>query len=87
MRSLRHQLAACLGVLVMASLLVAVCVARGEDPPPSLARGLYLEKAQGDLETAMRVYRQVADSADQVGQVRSQALLRLAGCAVKLGRH
>lgn len=87
MRPLYWHAAVRLGVLVVASLVMAVPSARAEDPPTSLARGLYLEKAQGDLEAALRVYRAVADRADLPGTVRSQALLRLAGCALKLGRR
>ncbi len=57
-----------------------------DDPLPSVARGLFLEKVAGDLDAAAAVYEALAARAGHATPERGDALLRLASCLHKLGR-
>src|SRR5215469_829004 len=52
-----------------------------------LEAGVAKEDVDGDLKSAMEVYQKIAGDASVPREVRSKALLRLAGCYEKLGRQ
>jgi Tol biopolymer transport system component len=52
-----------------------------------LEAGIAKEEADGDLKSAMAVYQNIAADSTAPRDVRAKALLRLAGCYEKLGRH
>jgi Tol biopolymer transport system component len=52
-----------------------------------LEAGVAKEDVDGDLKSAMEIYQKIAGDASVPRDVRSKALLRLAGCYEKLGRQ
>jgi hypothetical protein len=52
-----------------------------------LQAGFAKEDVDGDLKSAMEIYQKIADDRSAPRDVRSQALLRLAGCYEKLGQQ
>jgi Tol biopolymer transport system component len=52
-----------------------------------LEAGIEKEEVDGDLKSAMEVYQKIAADSSAPRDVRSKALLRLAGCYEKLGRQ
>ena len=52
-----------------------------------LEAGLAKEDVDGDLKSAMDIYQKIAGDASVPRDLRSKALLRLAGCYEKLGRQ
>ena len=52
-----------------------------------LQAGIAKEDVDGDLKSAMEIYQKIADDRSAPRDVRSRALLRLAGCLEKLGRQ
>jgi len=56
-------------------------------PGVLLQGGIEKEEADGDLKSAMEIYQRVAADNSASRDVRARALLRLAECDEKLGRH
>jgi Tol biopolymer transport system component len=52
-----------------------------------LQAGIEKENVDGDLPSAMKIYREIAADASAPRDVRATALLRLAGCDERLGRQ
>jgi Tol biopolymer transport system component len=52
-----------------------------------LEAGVEKEEVDGDLKSAMEIYQKIANDSSTPRDVRSKALLRLAGCYEKLGRQ
>jgi len=52
-----------------------------------LQAGIAKEDVDGDLKSAMAIYQKIADDRSAPRDVRSRALLRLAGCYEKLGQQ
>lgn len=52
-----------------------------------LQAGIAKEDVDGDLKSAMEIYQKIADDRSASRDVRSRALLRLAGCYEKLGQQ
>jgi Tol biopolymer transport system component len=52
-----------------------------------LEAGIEREEVDGDLKSAMEIYQKIAADSSAPRDVRSKALLRLAGCYEKLGRQ
>src|SRR5580704_2637775 len=52
-----------------------------------LEGGMAKEDVDGDLKSAIDIYQKIAADASAPRDVRSKALLRLAGCYEKLGRQ
>jgi Tol biopolymer transport system component len=52
-----------------------------------LEAGMVKEDVDGDLKSAVEIYQKIADDASAPRDVRSKALMRLAGCYEKLGRQ
>lgn len=56
-------------------------------PGVRLQAGMAKEDVDGDLKSAMDIYQKIADDRSAARDVRSKALLRLAGCYEKLGQQ
>src|SRR5438105_5932711 len=56
-------------------------------PGVQLQTGIEKEDVEGDLKAAMDIYQKLAADPSAPRDVRARALLRLAGCDEKLGRH
>ncbi|HLY18027.1 MAG TPA: tetratricopeptide repeat protein, partial [Bryobacteraceae bacterium] len=56
-------------------------------PGVRLQAGMAKEDVDGDLKSAMDIYQKIADDRSAPRDVRSKALLRLAGCYEKLGQQ
>ena len=91
------SLIACGGVLInlvwlmtIFTSLVIVRPALGQSTTTAAVRlesGIAKEDVDGDLKSAIEIYRSVADDQSAPRDVRAKALLRLAGCDEKLGKQ
>jgi Tol biopolymer transport system component len=61
--------------------------AQSVSPGVRLQAGIEKEEVEGDLKSAMDIYQTIAADASASREVRSKALLRLAGCDEKLGHQ
>jgi hypothetical protein len=65
-----------IGLLLMMAL-AAPAAARAQSYTEVLQRAIYLQETRGDLEGAIRLYRQIASEAPPASDARAQALRRL----------
>jgi hypothetical protein len=75
---------AVIGFLLIGSLAAA---AQSTAAGVRLESGIAKEDVDGDLKSAIDIYQKIAADASAPRDVRSKALLRLAGCYEKLGRQ
>jgi hypothetical protein len=75
-------------LLMALSSLVMVRPAFAQSAPRvQLEAGIEKEEVDGDLKSAIEIYQKIAANSSAPREVRSKALLRLAGCYEKLGRQ
>ena len=72
---------------ILLCLLMWVASAQSPTPGVRLESGIAKEDVDGDLKSAIEIYRTVANDQSAPRDVRAKALLRLAGCYEKLGRQ
>ena len=73
-------------VLLLAALLsIRPAFAQSRPAGVQLEAGIAKEEVDGDLKVAMEIYQKIAGDQSAGRDVRSKALLRLAGCYEKLG--
>lgn len=63
--------------LLMTAALLAPAAARAQSYSELLQRAIYLQETRGDLEGALRLYRQIASQAPPSSDARAQAVERL----------
>ncbi len=73
--------------LILSSLVIAPPMLAQTPAGVRLESGIAKENADGDLKTAIDIYQKIAADASAPRDVKSKALLRLAGCYEKLGRQ
>ena len=74
--------------MVLSSLvMVRPAFAQSNTAGVRLEAGIEKEDVDGDLKSAMAIYQKIASDSSAPREVRSKALLRLAGCYEKLGRQ
>ena len=74
--------------MVLSSLvMVRPAFAQSNAAGVRLEAGIEKEEVDGDLKSAMEIYQKIAADPSAPREVRSKALLRLAGCYEKLGRQ
>jgi hypothetical protein len=81
--------ASILYLLMVLSSLVTIrpALAQSTTAGVRLEAGIEKEDVDGDLKSAMEIYQKIANDSSAPRDVRSKALLRLAGCYEKLGRQ
>ncbi len=67
-------------------LLLAPQVVRGQTPAEILEQGIYNEETTGDLDEAIKHYRQVLENAKKTETLAAQAQFRLGRCLDKQGK-
>jgi Tol biopolymer transport system component len=75
---------------ICSAALSIIIISQPAFPQPTsagvrLQAGMTKENVDGDLKSAMDIYQKIADDRSAPRDVRSKALLRLAGCYEKLG--
>jgi Tol biopolymer transport system component len=90
--SLRRSAAVLCATFLLLEVSLPVLGGRVEAQVPAspgilLQAGVEKEEADGDLKSAMEIYQRVAADNTASREVRARALLRLAECDEKLGRH
>jgi len=85
------------GAVLVGTLWLLMIVGSLAGVPPAFAQtpsagvqleaGIAKEEVDGDLQSAMEVYRGIATDSSAPRDMRAKALLRLAGCYEKLGRQ
>jgi Tol biopolymer transport system component len=73
--------------LILSSLVIAPPMLAQTPAGVRLESGIAKEDVDGDLKSAIDIYQKIAADASAPRDVRSKALLRLAGCYEKLGRQ
>jgi WD40 repeat protein len=73
--------------LILSSLVIAPPMLAQTPAGVRLESGIAKEDVDGDLKSAIDIYQKIATDASASRDVRSKALLRLAGCYEKLGRQ
>lgn len=70
-----------------AALLTGLCLgqAAGQTSAELLQKGIYTQDTVGDLDSAIKIYRQVVASASESRALGAQAQFRLATCLLKKG--
>jgi hypothetical protein len=71
--------------LVIAILALTVLPAVAQSTADLLQKGIYTQETLGDLDGAIKIYRQIANSASQSRTYAAQAQYRLALCLLKKG--
>jgi Tol biopolymer transport system component len=74
-------------LLLSSSVIVRPAFAQSTTGAVQLEAGIAKEEVDGDLKSAMEIYKKIADESSAGRDVRSKALLHLAGCYEKLGRQ
>ena len=79
-----------LAVGVLALVGLQYCLAgqsSGSDKPASvlMQEALYAEEIEGDLDAAIKIYRQVIAGAKDMEQTAAQAIFRIGMCHLKKG--
>jgi hypothetical protein len=73
-----------LTLTILAALLL-VLPAAGQSTADLLQKGIYTQETVGDLDGAIKIYRQIVNSASQSRTYAAQAQYRLAQCLLKKG--
>ena len=79
--------ASILYLLLLSSLVVVPPAFAQTTAGVQLEAGIAKEEVDGDLKSAMEIYQKIANDSSAPRDVRSEALLRLAGCDEKLGQQ
>src|SRR4051794_20082041 len=69
----------------LALILAAACTAPAQAPDVQFRAAQQKETVEGDLMSAIKLYRQVADSKSTPPAVAARALVRLGRCYERLG--
>ena len=77
----------CLFMVLSSLVMVRPAFAQSNTAGVRLEAGIEKEDVDGDLKSAMAIYQKIASDSSAPREVRSKALLRLAGCYEKLGRQ
>ena len=77
----------CLLITLASLVMVRPAFPQSATAGVRLQAGIAKEDADGDLKSAMEIYQKIADDRSAPREVRSRALLRLAGCYEKLGQQ
>lgn len=72
-------------LLVLLAALVVGLPAQGQSPADLLQKGIYTQETVGDLDGAIKIYRQIINSASQSRTYAAQAQYRLGLCLLKKG--
>src|SRR5215471_8725854 len=79
-----------IAIHLQAAILVAVLTGvpgNGQSPADLLQKGIYTQETVGDLDGAIKIYRQIANSASQSRTYAAQAQYRLGLCLLKKGEN
>lgn len=69
------------------SAALAVAFLQAQSKPELLQRGIYLQETMGDLDGAIKIYQQIAQTAQESRSIAAQAQFRLGVCLEKKGQH
>ena len=69
------------------SVVLAVMAAQAQSKSELLQRGIYLQETMGDLDGAIKIYKQIAQTAQESRGTAAQAEFRLGVCLEKKGQH
>ncbi|MDP6634449.1 MAG: HEAT repeat domain-containing protein [Phycisphaerae bacterium] len=70
-------------LLLVAITMLAPLTARAESPALLLEKGVFAEETKGDIDAAMKIYKQIIDDAKANRKYVAQAHYRLGACLVK----
>ena len=70
-------------LFLLAAMMLALQTARGESPALLLEKGVFAEETKGDIDAAMKIYKQIIDNADANRKYLAQAHYRLGTCLLK----
>jgi len=70
-------------VLLAAMTMLALQTARAESPAMLLEKGVFAEETKGDIDAAMKIYKQIIDDAQANRKHVAQAHYRLGMCLLK----
>lgn len=73
-------------VIFLLAVVLAVSAASAKEASVLLQEGLYAEQVEGDLDAAIKIYRQVIAGSEDIKQAAAQATYRIAMCYLKKGR-
>jgi tetratricopeptide (TPR) repeat protein len=69
--------------LLVAITTSAAQIARAESPAMLLEKGIFAEETKGDIASAIKIYKQIADDAKANRKYVAQASYRLGACLIK----
>src|SRR5690349_5208639 len=75
-----------LALIILAAALMGL-PAECQSTAELLQKGIYTQETVGDLDEAIRIYRQIINSASQSRTYAAQAQYRLAQCLLKKGEN
>ncbi len=71
---------------ILLSVVLTVTLIRAQSKSELLQRGIYLQETMGDLDGAIKIYKQIAETAQQSRGTAAQAEFRLGVCLEKKGQ-
>jgi len=74
-------------ILSAAIVMLAAPAARGQSPALLLEKGVFAEETKGDIDAAMKIYKQIIDNAGANRKYVAPAHYRLGACLVKQKKH
>ena len=75
-----------LALIIFAVVLMGL-PAQGQSTAELLQKGIYTQETVGDLDGAIKIYRQIINSASQSRTYAAQAQYRLGVCLLKKGEN
>ncbi len=74
-------------ILLAAIAMLAATVARAESPATLLEKGVFAEETKGDIDAAIKIYKQLTDNAEANRKYVAQAHYRLGACLIKQKKY
>ena len=69
--------------LLAAITMFAISTAQAESPALLLEKGVFAEETKGDIDAAIKIYKQITDDAQANRKYVAQAHYRLGACLIK----
>jgi len=73
-------------IILLLAVVLPASAASAKEASVLLQEGLYAEEVEGDLDAAIKIYRQVIAGSEGMKQAAAQATYRIAMCYLKKGR-
>src|SRR5713226_4879277 len=86
LKALKANMRAC-AVFLLAVAFGASAAAQAPTTSELLQKGIYLQETVGDLDAAIKIYRQIIQMAQQSRANAAEAEYRLGVCLQKKGQH